>query len=421
MAIDNELKKEHFEELKKNTKYNYQIADFYLDRFIQEGFEIPDGMDNSDDIFEYFENHTHSDKRLLDKKRAKWLSKSRLIYNCCKYLDLDCYLKLKIKDVKRINLCRDKFCLNCQKKMAKARQERFAPELDRLRNEYEVFHLILTVPNCEGSELVSVVKKMYKKFPYMLEFFKGKRKVTGVDFLSYGYAGAVRGLEVTQDDNKRFHPHFHCMVLFKKGLQLEKTIINPYSFDHGVLKNKFSKLEVLLQKLWYLLLNGERVTVKSIETLKLGYDVLMEDSVGHYHEVFKYAFKGAFDEEKGVFLYNEQTFWTLYEAFHGRRMIQGYGLLYNFDECEDIIQAEADLRYDYIISVLKELDSPTFRIENLDEVLERVRYWRYISKGNLKRVLEEKRPEIEARAILVDEELKDDLFGEPEQTKIKFD
>lgn len=411
MAFDNELKKEHFEELKKNTKYNYQIADFYLERFKKEGFEIPECIDNPDDIFEYLEKRSLRDVSFLESKRAKWLNKSRNIFNCCKYLDLDCYLKLKIKDVKRINLCRDKFCLNCQKKMANERQVRFAPELDKLRNDYEVFHLILTVPNCDGADLVSVVDKMYKKFPYMLEFFKGKRKVRGVDFLAYGYAGAVRGLEVTQDEKKCFHPHFHCMVLFKKGLDLEKTIINPYSFDHGVLKNKFSSLEILLQKLWYLLLNGERVTLKAIEELKLGYDVQMSNSLGHYHEVFKYAFKGAFDEEKGVFLYNEQTFWTLYEAFHSRRMIQGYGLLYNFNECEDIIQAEADLRYAQIISVLKEIESPTFRIENLEEVLQCIPYWRYISKGNLRRVLEEKRAEIEARAILADEELGDDFFN----------
>lgn len=419
MAFDNELKKEHFEELKKNTKFNYQIADFYLDRFKKEGFEVPEGVDNPDDIFEYLEKRSLNDKYFSESKRAKWLSKCRNIFNCCKYLDLDCYLKLKIKDVKRINLCRDKFCLNCQKKMANERQFRFAPELDRLRNEYEVFHLVLTVPNCEGSDLVVVVDKMYKKFPYLLRYFKGLKKVKGVDFLEYGYAGAVRSLEVTQDELKGFHPHFHCMILLKKGLELEKTFINPYSFDRGVLKNKFSSLEILLQKVWYLLLNGEKVTAKSIDELKLGYDVQMNDSAGHYHEVFKYAFKGAFDEEKGVFLYNEQTFWILYEAFNNRRMIQGYGLLYNFDECEDIVQAEADLRYEQIISVLREIESPTFMIENLDEVLQRISFWRYISKGNLRRVLEEKRSEIEAKAKLLEDDI-DSFFVEPEQLEIEI-
>lgn len=95
-----------------------------------------------------------------------------------------------------------------------------------------------------------------------------------------------------------------------------------------------------------------------------------------------------------------------------------YGLLYNFDECEDIIQAELDFQYDYIISVLREIEKPTFRIENLDEVLERLPFWRYISKGNLKRVLEGRRAEIEAKHILLADELSDDFFDEPEQLSL---
>lgn len=419
MSVDNELKKEHFQELKKNIRYNYQIADFYIDRFQAEGGDIPDNINTPNELSEYLSKRKHSDKGFFETKRTKWLTKSSNIYNCCKYFDLDIYLKLKIKDVKRINLCRDKFCLNCQKMMASERQARFAPQLDELRKDYEVFHLVLSVPNCSGKKLLSTIDKMYKAFPHMLKYFKGQGKIKGVDFLSYGYAGAVRGLEITQNDTtKEFHPHFHCMILFRKGLELVKTIINPYSFDHGILKNKFSPLEVLLQKLWYLLLNGERVTAKAFDELKLGYDVQMTNSEGHYHEVFKYAFKGAFDEDKGVFLYNEQTFWLLYEAFHNRRMIQGYGLLYNFDECEDIIQAELDFQYDYIISVLREIEKPIFRIENLDEVLERLPFWRYISKGNLKRVLEGRRAEIEAKHILLADKLSDDFFDEPEQTTI---
>lgn len=83
----------------------------------------------------------------------------------------------------------------------------------------------------------------------MLEFFKGKRKVKNVDFLQYGYVGAVRGVEVTQSPKtKQFHPHFHSMILFRKGLQLEGTQINVYSFDNGKLTHKFSDLEILLQK-----------------------------------------------------------------------------------------------------------------------------------------------------------------------------
>ena len=387
MVNENRISKEHFIELSQRTRLNYQISDFYFDKYELTGSE-------------------------------KFLNKSKSIKVCCKFLDIDFFKDLKIKDVKRVNLCRDKFCFNCQSKMANERQARFAPQLDELRKDYEVFHLVLTVPNCLGENLKAVVDKMYKKFPYIIRYFKGLKKVKNVDFLSYGYAGAVRSFEITQNQSdKRFHPHFHCRVLFKKGLTLNKTITNAYSFDNGIKKRKFSALEILLQKIWYLLMNDERVTAKAIEELKLGYDVQMSDSVGRYHEAFKYAVKGAFDEEKGKFIYSEQTFWTLFEALDNRRMIQGYGLLYNFDECEDIVSSETDLRYEYIIYVFRQIEKPTFRIEELEEAIKLAEEFIYISKGTLRRVLEDRRAEIEAKAMLASDGI-ENFFDEPEQTTI---
>ena len=76
MSVDNELKKEHFQELKKNTRYNYQIADFYLDRFQAEGGDIPDDINTPDELNEYLSARKHSDKEFYETKRAKWLSKS---------------------------------------------------------------------------------------------------------------------------------------------------------------------------------------------------------------------------------------------------------------------------------------------------------------------------------------------------------
>ncbi|MDE7301625.1 MAG: protein rep [Clostridia bacterium] len=415
MVASNEIEKEYFEKLKKHIRYNYQIADFYIDRYLAEGAEIPDELSNPKEIEEYFSSRSSMERAFGEAKRAKWLSKSRNIFYCCKYWDIEKYFKLRIKDIKRVNRCRDKFCFNCQKSMALERQAQFVPQLDEYRKDYEVFHLIMTVPNCTGKELSSVIDRMYKKFRHLIRYLAGDKKVKGIDFLSYGYAGAVRGLEVTQNqDDKLFHPHFHCMVLFKKGLKLEKTIINPYSFNRGVLENKFSALEILLQKIWFLLLNDERVTAKRIEELKLGYDVKLEDSDGYYHEAFKYACKGCFDEDKGLFLYNEQTFWTLYEALHNRRMIQGYGLLYNFDECGDVLDGEADYRYEVIIHNCKEFENPTFQVEELDDIIKNSWGYRYISRANVKRFLEGQRKEIEEKFILLGEGLTADFFDKPE-------
>ena len=365
----------YFQDLKCRTSHNYQIADFYLDKYEQ-------------------------------TKEAKFLNKSKAIDTCCKWWDVDFFEQLKIKNIKRVNLCKDKFCFNCQSMLAIRRQLQFGPILDTFRKTYDVYHLVLTVPNCEGEELLPLLKRMFKKFQNLTRYFKGQAKVKGIDFLKYGYVGAVRALEVTQNQvTKQFHPHFHCMVLLKKDLNLEEKYINKYSYDDGVLVHKFTELEILLQKLWYLLMNDERVTAKTLEELKLGYDVQMTDSEGHYHEVFKYACKGAFDEDKGAFLYKELTFWTLYEALNNRRMIQGYGKLYNFEDLDgEILENELTEMYEKMISALNDFEKPSFKIESLDDIIERSVYCKYISKSNLKRLIMERRKELLAKNMLEAEE-----------------
>lgn len=372
------IEKSYFENLKFRIRHNYQIADFYLDMY---------GRTGKDTL----------------------LNKSKAINVCCKYWDIFHYVSLKVKNIKRVNLCKDKFCFNCQKVLADRRQLKYAPILDGLRKDYEIFHLVVTVPNCEGDELLPLLNKMYKKFPYMLEYFKGKRKVRGIDFLKYGYGGAVRGLEVTQNqDTKLYHPHFHSMILLKKGIKLKGETVSSYSYSKNNGFHKFTDLEILLQKIWYLLMNDERVTRKSVEELKQGYDIHLTDSEGNYHEVFKYACKGAFDPDNGAFIYKEMSFKILYEALNNRRMIQGYGKLHNFDDLDgDILDDEADEQYEKVVSALDDFEKPLFLVENIDEVVERSVYCKYISRRNIKRIVCEHAGEVKAKHILLVESLDD--------------
>lgn len=374
MASKVVIEKKYFEDLKFRIRYNYQIADFYYDMYEESG-------------------------------KDSFLNKSKSVNVCCKYWDMYHYRTLRIKDIKRVNLCKDKFCFNCQKVLAERRKLKYTPILNELRNDFEIFHLVVTVPNCEGDELLPLLKKMYKKFPYMLEYFKGKRKVRGIDFLGYGYAGAVRALEVTQNqETKQYHPHFHCMILLRKDFKLDGKIVNSYSFSKGNGYHEFSKLEILLQKIWCLLMNDERVTAKAIEELKQGYDIHMTDSEGCYHEVFKYACKGAFDPDNGAFIYNPLAFRTLYEALNNRRMIQGYGKLHTFEDLDDdILDAEADERYEKIISALNDFEKPYFLVESIDELIEWSSRGKYISRNNIKRLVCEHADEVKAKCILLEE------------------
>ncbi len=358
------IEKKHFQDIKKHISHNYQIADFYEDYFEATGEE-------------------------------KYRTKNSAINLCCKWWDTEFYRMQNVKDIKRVNLCHDKFCFNCQSLLASKRQLKFAPQLDRQRTLNKVCHMVVTVPNCEGEELLPLLDKMYEKFPRMIRYLKGQKKVRGVDFLQYGYGGAVRGLEVTQNQKtKQFHPHFHCMVLLSRNIDLKGRYLNSYSYDRtegGRKVRKFSELEILLQKVWCLLMTDQRVTLEAITELKEGYSVILDDSKGRYHEAFKYACKGAFDEKKGAFIYNGQTFKTLYEALEHRRMIQGYGALHNFYDLDgEILEEDVTAYYEQRIRELKAIEKPDFHVESLEEVIEQSERCTYFSKSNIKRLILER-------------------------------
>ncbi|MDE6104100.1 MAG: protein rep [Clostridia bacterium] len=356
---------EYFEELRAHTSHNYQIADFYQDRYEAEG----------DDLYS---------------------NKSRAVGACAKFWDLEHYREQHVKDIKRVNLCRDKFCFNCQSMLAAKRYGKFVPILDSFKNRFKIVHVVFTVPNCEPEELKPLLDKMYRKFPFVLRYFKGAAKVHGVDFTKYGYGGAVRGLEVTYNkEAAQYHPHFHCMVLLSPKIDLRGKHTNAYSFDHNdpSQKHKFSDFEILLQKVWFLLLNDCKVTAEAIDGLKIGYDVQASDPRGNYHEVFKYACKGAFKESEGACIYQARVFWTLYGALKNRRMIQGYGALHNFNDLDgELLAEDAAAVYAAYIERLQRVEKPVFKVESLDDICERATNCKYISKNNfLRNVAEERR------------------------------
>lgn len=326
------------------------------------------------------------DRLFSDTDDFAFYNRSKAIKVCCQWWDTEYYRLQQVKDIKRVNLCKDKFCFNCQSMLAIKRQSKYAPVLDTLYSEYAICHAVFTVPNVEGEELLPTLEKMYKKFKHLTRFLSGNAHIRGVDFEQYGYGGGLRALEVTQNAlDRSFHPHFHVMLLLKKGITFERKHINHYSFDGYELVRKFSDFEILLQKVWYLLMNGETVTKEKLRDLSEGYSVILDPiQKGEYHEVFKYACKGAFKDGS---IYDEETFRALYYALHSRRMIQGYGALHNFrDETAEILEEDLTQNYEEMIAQLRIFEEPVFRAESLTEILSD-KNCSYISKSNLKRLL----------------------------------
>lgn len=302
---------------------------------------------------------------------------SERIRDCSKIWRIDNYIQSHISDVKFVSHCRSKWCLHCQKLLQASRLNRFMPLLHEASKTHDLCHVVFTFPNVSGVRLKASVKLLFKSFSRLIRFFCGRDKIRGLDFSQYGFYAAMRSLEVTygkygEDD---FHPHLHCIFAFKKGLNLEKHIVNDFSFDYGTLKTLYSDFEVFLQKLWRLIVDSERdkiynyvamtdllgqplssthpdygrfvekpkkknkkdgaITLKALNSLKLGYsckvDLIEDDETTNrnaFIEVFKYACKVT-SEKQMLFTYYQ--FSSLYFALKALTLcrVMALGIVFN--------------------------------------------------------------------------------------------
>ena len=276
------------------------------------------------------------------------------ISNCNSWWLLDYYKQQKVKDFKKTNLCKDKFCNNCKKVKQASRLSNFMPLINQYKEQNSLYHLTLTVPNCEGGDLALIIKTMFDSFRRLIRYFALDLKVKGLDFEKYGYIGAIRSLEVTFRGDS-YHPHLHCILAFNNPLINNKYIENTYSLSKKNGYRKFTDFEILIQKIWYLLNKKIKVTKKAIDELELGYSCAIDNiDESSAYEVFKYMTKST-DEEKNVLTY--ENFKTLYFSLHRVRQIQGYGCFYNIKDDDSIIDEVDDL-YNVIIELLKSKENP---------------------------------------------------------------
>lgn len=334
-----QIDKEHLKKVNKNLRYNELIGSYY-DRLMQEQI-------------------TEIDIMRLDSKLER-------LQMCNCYWQIDRYDKQRIKDFLRTNLCRDKFCNNCKKVKQAERMAKFMPEINKYK-KLNMSQIVLTVPNCSGDVLHETIKKMFKSFATLIEYFKLKKKIKGLDFSWLGYKGAVRSLEVTYN-KEDYHPHLH-VLLIHKGENGQKEHTNCYSFDKYQKKDvrKFSDFEILIQKIWYLLNNQEKVTKKAIDTLDVGYSCMMDKfEDDDFLELFKYMTKADGLEDGKIMSY--QNFKDLYYGLHSVRQIQGYGCLFRLKD-EDMSEI-AEERYEEIINELKKEEEPVQVSQTVQALLE---------------------------------------------------
>jgi len=165
----------------------------------------------------------------------------------------------------------------------------------------------------------------------------------------------------------------HVMLALSKSVLLKRNTLNDYSTsyrtvcENGVRRRRkevrpFSELEISIQKIWYLLMNGQKVTAQAIRDLPLGYSCTLDraddDAVV---EVFKYAIKSFDDENRHL---EFEQFKTLYYGLRGRRLIEGYGAFRGLDcvSGENIDQDIVMSQYDSLIEALKLVERPKYNV-----------------------------------------------------------
>ncbi|ECO1677970.1 hypothetical protein XO47_15190 [Listeria monocytogenes] len=330
---DIKIEREHLKSIIKNQDYNGIIQDHYF-------------------------------KLQKETKDEKLTNKIEKLSDCNAVWILDRYDKAKIKDFKKTNLCNDKFCNNCKKVKQAARMGKFIPLLEPYAKD--MYQLTLTIPNVKGQDLKVAIGKIFKSFAKLIEYMKGKEKITGIDFESMQYEGAIRSLEVTYKGNE-YHPHLHALIVLK-GKTSAPRHKNTYSIDFKGQRSErlFNDEEITIQKIWYLLMNGKRVTKKAIDELKKGYSCTLDKfRPDDFIELFKYMTKATTEDAETL---KYRQFKTLYYALYRVRQIQGYGCFYGLKDDDEITMDEVNAVYNGWIDELRQKENPIQTFESPTEL-----------------------------------------------------
>lgn len=309
----------------------------------------------------------HYMRRYMDTNLKKYLSLFERLQNCHRSWFGDHYKKSGVFNVKRVFHCHNRWCWLCTHLEQAQRLYKFTTKFESLSAVYDLYHVVFTVPNVYGDELKDCMERMKDSFYKIILYFQGHRKITDVDFTQYGFAGAVRSFEIVIKP-RDYHPHIHALFLLKKDLGLIKDNINTYSFRDGRMDRKFSDLEILLQKIFFLAYNGQRVNLANIDAVPIGYSCMMDLVEGDaWHEVFKYATKMSKD---GASVCTYEQFCLLDDIFYNKNMIQGYGVLKGIDG-EVEIDPSAEILFQKILIMLSKTETPERDVNfNLDKLVE---------------------------------------------------
>ena len=159
--------------------------------------------------------------------------------------------------------------------------------------------------------------------------------------------------------------------------------LNDYSYSTSNGFRKFTSLEILIQKVWCLLMNNVEVNEKNINDLVQGYSCTLDKfKDDDYAELFKYLTKD-FDDSKNILRYD--NFVSILEATYKLKQIQGYGCFYKL--IDENLDEEFEKEYDSVIKFLNSLEKPCRTSESPEKLLNdpytlisRKKLWQYLNR-----------------------------------------
>jgi plasmid rolling circle replication initiator protein Rep len=222
----------------------------------------------------------------LMKKTSILYDRGFLIENCGNTLQFD-----KQGDLVSADFCRQRLCPNCQRRNSLKMYSKFkVVESDLAKQGYKFIHLVLTIKNCDESDLSDTVTKLYKSSS---KFFADKR-------IKQGFKGALRCLEVSYNKmDCNFHPHLHCLVAVKKSYFTSRYYLNRDKIAE--IWKKHLKIDYIPQ-VWLTKCDDNAVC-----------------------EVVKYAVKPL--ELSMSEIVQQKVLVALHSALHCRRLVQTYGIV----------------------------------------------------------------------------------------------
>ncbi|MCL2773742.1 MAG: protein rep [Oscillospiraceae bacterium] len=264
-------------------------------------------------------------------EREKLFNKINRMENCNKFWTTETHEASHIKLLLHTYLCKDKFCCNCKRVKQHVMENRYLPYMEIYRNL--MYHAVLTVPACSGKKLKETIQHMAECFKTLVTYLNGNKIIQGINFGQYGYQGCIRSLEIKYNSDK-YQPHYHVSTVFDNTAVIENKNINNMFSDNG--ERLFSEFESMLQRVWFLLINRQRLTYKSIfaETAEQDrYSCIIDKfEANDYDKLFGYMVKNLSEDNEFM---EYDNFRTLYYALNRVRQIQGYGIFYNVTATED--------------------------------------------------------------------------------------